>query len=364
MSQTNQQMTMFATGNTTQSSTATTNASSLVFAGSGIASVGLSGGTVLISVPAGGGAGDGGVFAGVSTAGNTAGSTGTVSTGNFVFVGSNNITLSQSTGAAGSAATLTILGPTLYSAGVSTDGNTAGSTGMVSNRIVYVGSNGITLSQSTGGASSATITINGPQATLNLWNPYPGMGVAPFAMQNATLRFQPMEVEQFVSATVLRHLGSFSVSSSSNSSWGGTISIHYGIYTKNVSTMSLASSGSVTYAFTNTSSNSFNNLHGQRNFSVPINLSMTPGDYFVGHIVRTSTVNANSWTMSNVMGSVTNAAFSGEFMIVTSNSNQRALGLGIYSVSVSTLPTAVGFSELTGSGQSSMFSQAFLFGSL
>lgn len=49
--QTNQQMTMFATGNTTQSSTNTTNASSIIFAGSGAASVGLSGGTVLVSVP-------------------------------------------------------------------------------------------------------------------------------------------------------------------------------------------------------------------------------------------------------------------------------------------------------------------------
>lgn len=51
-SQSNQQMTMFATGNTTQSSTGTTNASSLIFNGAGIASVGITGGSVVISVPA------------------------------------------------------------------------------------------------------------------------------------------------------------------------------------------------------------------------------------------------------------------------------------------------------------------------
>jgi hypothetical protein len=111
MSQTNQQITMFATSNTTQSSTGTTNASSLIFAGAGIASVGITNGSVLISVPSGGGAGDGGVFAGVSTMGNTAGSTGTVSTGNFVLVGTGAMTLSQSTGAAGSAATVTLSVP-------------------------------------------------------------------------------------------------------------------------------------------------------------------------------------------------------------------------------------------------------------
>ena len=82
------------------------------FSGAGIASVGITNNTVVISVPAGGGGGDGGVFAGVSNLGNTAGSTGTVSTGNFVLVGSNGITLSQSTGGAGSAATITINGPT------------------------------------------------------------------------------------------------------------------------------------------------------------------------------------------------------------------------------------------------------------
>lgn len=103
-------MTLFATSNTTQGTSGTSNASSLIFAGAGIASVGITNGSIVFSVPSGGGGADGGVFAGVSTMGNTAGSTGTVSTGNFVLVGSNGITLSQSTGAASSAATVTIQG--------------------------------------------------------------------------------------------------------------------------------------------------------------------------------------------------------------------------------------------------------------
>lgn len=100
----------YAVSNTTQSTSGTIPLSAMSFHGAGIASVGVSNGSVVISVPAGGGGGDGGVFAGVSTGGNTLGSTGTVSTGNFVLVGSNGITLSQSTGAAGSAATITISG--------------------------------------------------------------------------------------------------------------------------------------------------------------------------------------------------------------------------------------------------------------
>lgn len=55
-SQSNQQMTLFATGNTTQSSSGTMNASSIIFRGSGVASVGVSNGSVIVDVPAGGGA--------------------------------------------------------------------------------------------------------------------------------------------------------------------------------------------------------------------------------------------------------------------------------------------------------------------
>ena len=107
----NDSISMFAVSNTTQSTTGAVHKSVMSFAGAGIASVGVTGNSVLISVPAGGGAGDGGVFAGASTMGNTAGSTGTVSTGNFVLVGTGPISLSQSTGAAGSAATVSINAP-------------------------------------------------------------------------------------------------------------------------------------------------------------------------------------------------------------------------------------------------------------
>lgn len=101
-------LTAYANSNTTQSSSGTIALSSLNFAGAGIASVGITNGSVLISVPSGGGAGDGGVSAGVSNLGNTAGSTGIQTAGNFVLVGSNGITLSQSTGAGN--ATVTIQG--------------------------------------------------------------------------------------------------------------------------------------------------------------------------------------------------------------------------------------------------------------
>ena len=99
---------MFAASNTTLGTSGTQSIGSLVLAGAGNVSVGVSNGSYVIS--GSGGVGGGGVNFGVSTAGNTAGATGTVSTGNVVLVAAP-ISLSQATGAAGSAATITINAP-------------------------------------------------------------------------------------------------------------------------------------------------------------------------------------------------------------------------------------------------------------
>lgn len=81
--QSNQQLGAYAVSNTTQSSSGTIDARSLSFQGAGIASVGISNGSVIISVPSGGGAGDGGV--GISAGASS------VSSGNVVFSNSNSV---------------------------------------------------------------------------------------------------------------------------------------------------------------------------------------------------------------------------------------------------------------------------------
>lgn len=98
---------------------------------------------------------------GVSTFGNSAGTTGTVSN-QLILVGGSNISLSQSSGAGG--ATVTINGADTvghFSAGIS-DGNTLGSTGIGSQFLKLVGGSNITLSGSTDGGPNLTVTILGP----------------------------------------------------------------------------------------------------------------------------------------------------------------------------------------------------------
>lgn len=249
-------LTAYAQSNTTQSTSGTIPLSSLNFHGAGIASVGVSNGSVIISVPAGGGGGDGGVFAGVSTGGNTAGSTGTVSTGNFVLVGSNGITLSQSTGAAGSAATVSIIGVAPLS---------------------------------------------------RFWNGAPihtGAG-----QSNSLVSVVPFSVggPGYV-ASNLRVAQSWSVATAANASTAYVdASISAVLYSRNGSTLSSILSGSASYTKT-WSSNATGSVSGpQELFVTHAAATITPGEYFWAiHVSTTNTATggANTTALGNTQSAI------------------------------------------------------------
>lgn len=106
---------------------------------------------------------------GASNTGNTAGNTGTRQ-GTWVLAGSNSITISASSGGAG-VHTLWVQqtgGGGGIAAGVSNTGNTAGNTGTYSSgTIVFAGSNSLTLSQSTGGGGVHTIWLQPLNSALS-----------------------------------------------------------------------------------------------------------------------------------------------------------------------------------------------------
>jgi hypothetical protein len=131
---------------------------------------------------------------GMLDSGNTDGTSGYASgyLVNYVFVGSQNITLSQSLDGASGTVTINGMYPGesvnpvssanysgsltqfyapidhkhagIYSAGVSTFGSTAGSTGVLPGQIIFAGGNGIVLSQSTNASDEMTVSIMGQTA--------------------------------------------------------------------------------------------------------------------------------------------------------------------------------------------------------
>jgi hypothetical protein len=288
-------LTLYATSNTTQSSTGTQAASSLIFAGAGVASVGVTNGSIVVSVPAGGGGG--------------------------------------------------------FTGGMSNLGNTAGTTGLVSNRLALVGSQGITLSQSVNGAS-ATLTWLGP--VISSTEPMSNQGsLGAINAGNGTLWVLPVAIPAVLEMDRIIGMVAPTVSSSSNSSHGGSIWLAAGIFTQNAATLSLLVSSSTLYAWTNTSNNSTQVLSGGiRIISTPLSTTLQPGQYWLGYVSQTSTVNANWFTVSYLAASRLNTNYSGNFMSSTDNSQQMMLGWGSYSATTagSQMPSSMAFSNIRHEG--------------
>lgn len=309
---------LFATSNTTQSSSGTQNIDAITFAGAGIASVGITGGSVVVSVPAGGGAGDGGVFAGVSTMGNTAGSTGTVSTGNFVLVGSDNITLSQSTGAAGSAATVTILG---YMPRIG-----------LFNNLVAAGDSGNEPHKAFALLGAGTINVvpllNHPYA-----GPFPGLITAKTAYMRLSLSGSTATMSQ-----------SF------------TSSFFLGIYTSTGSTLSLLNSVSVSFGKGAAATNNSTQFVGNRYLTFASSAWSSepvfyPGSvYYLASFIRTSNVSNQTGTFFGAgYGWASNSqSHSGTIDVATQNATTMGIApwVGQFSVSSSAFPGSIASNDL------------------
>lgn len=194
------------------------NIGSVVFSNSNGVSFGLNGSTITASAAGGGGA----FSAGISTSGNTSGTTG-LANAQMVFVGGNNITLSQNTGAGGSN-TIVI--------SAAQGGIAAGTQTATSGTLVFANSNGVTFGMS--GSSQITASyIDGGAVTISNWEPYPpiGGGVAFSTMGQNTIYLQRLQPPVNVGFSNVERRMSGSFVSSTNSQ-AATHTYHYGLYSR------------------------------------------------------------------------------------------------------------------------------------
>ena len=274
--------------------------------------------------------------------GNTAAnSTGTIAAG-LVVNASTNITAWMSNGS------LVLSGPAAgagagFSAGVSTDGLTAGSTGVTGTRVVFVGTNGILLSQSTD-ANGATISAMPQLQYPRQFVPYIGTsGGVPHV--NGQLVIAPLAMPFAFSFTNYKALFSISISSSSNSSHAGAFSFFAGLYSQSGGTWSLASSASQSYQWTNTSNNSIASLTGLRAVTVPLNVTGLPNNYALAWFGLTSSTNANWFTMNSVSARAIIAA-APAIGAATNASLGMGEGFGAYSATTSAFPASIAHSQM------------------
>ena len=209
-----------------------------------------------------------------------------------------------------------------------------------------VGVSGIGIS-----TAGSTISIYQNVAQQSFFMAMPA-NASTFASQvgNGTVAVYPVVREGAFSASRADIWASVSVSSSSNSSHAGVLSVYAGIYTRNGSTLSLASSGSQSYQWSNTSNNSLGSIASLRQFSIPIDVNYTGGnDLWVAVMSRSSTTNANWFTASNILQS--SGGHSGQVIGLigdASNATRGPLGFGRFSASSTALPSSMGFSQITG----------------
>lgn len=383
-SQTNQTVGLYGVSNTTVNTSGTADARSISFAGAGGVSVQATNGSVLISGGAGGAGGvalydgansissgtaslaDGnGVSlgiagqtltasvaamfnAGMSTSGNTAGTTGTASN-QLIFVGGNNVTLSQSTGAGGN--TINISAPNFATATspfqIEFGGNTSGTMSTITTGAVqFAGGNNVTLSQ-----SQQSVTISGATVmpTLSRWEyPEGAFNSLPGGLGQGSLSIDHMYMPFNVTGTAMKIGGSLSAATNTSATTASAnVSLWMGIYTLNGSTLSLASSGSANNGFQwsqSASSTANTSINSMRQMTVPMNVNMTPGEYWVGAVISSaSTYTSFGYTMFG-NSQVTNSASGAVLTPIGSNTtaNRDAmLFQGIYTAATAAGPVTI-----------------------
>lgn len=378
-----------AAGNVTFSAGANSSGlASVIFSNSNGVSFGLGAGSVITASAAGGG----GVGGGVSNLGNTAGSTGTVTTGNIVFVGSGVISLSQSTGAAGSNATISILAPATSS---------------------LVGANGIEVS-----TNGSTITVR-PTFASYFANIDEVQGTQTMTMLQSTSGMFPFSLGEPISASFVRLLLSGSVLAASSTaattgnsqfSGGHSRSHNLVIYSRGIgaSSMSLQSvtstqvterysinvsaaanstqfSYSMRYTFPSFSGNigftrdysssaaslNFHTSHvtdftGNKVVDLPFEFSLSPGQYWLGYGVSSSTATQRTADLTrggiaftNFGVSQMNSAF-GTLGAATNSSVNIQPGLGSYSVVGGGTSASIDLTRISSSASQNMLYFQFM----
>ena len=368
-------------GNSTSAGAGYSNVSSgtLILAGGNNITLSQNGASVTISAGAGGGGG--GVGFGVSTAGNTAGSTGTVTTGNVVLVGSNAVSLSQSTGAAGSAATITInvpvqtnqsgglygLGHTTLTSSTTYDARSLSFNGLGAMTVGYSAGSGVMLSapatsslSATGWASlsvnGSTISVGAAAPQLSFFQPLgPIQSTTVTQNGNGSIQVYPAIAAFPFTASRADIMASVSAAALAASTEAQTLSMFVGLYSLNGSTLSLASSGSQSYAWVNSSGGSSSVITGLRRFSAPVNVNYTGGfDLFVGIMSSTTFANTNGISLSNVVIPVAPAVQLNGLIGETTNSTKQFVpGQGFYSATSAGMPASMGLAGIYGIGSGS-----------
>jgi hypothetical protein len=211
---------------------------------------------------------------------------------------------------------------------------------------VSFGLNGSTVTASAAGGGAAN-TINGYlEAFLD-------RELLAAQIGNNQLFVQPMNIREAVQFDEIGWVNNYSATS--NSSNSATLTLQVGIYTRNVSTLSLLTSVSNSFAVTNSGTvGSYSIYGGLREYPLPLTSTLSAGNYFIGFLSRTTTGGGAGMSWSNFVASNLNSAYSGRWGNANNASNQFAMGLGSFNTTTTAIPNSIGLSQINGSAAINM----------
>lgn len=168
------------------------------------------------------------------------------------------------------------------------------------------------------------------------------------SMVQGSLSLQYMPLACHVSASRAAAFLSVAVGTNAASTGQMGLSAWIGVYSLNGSTLSLASSQSTTYS-QSWSSNTTGSVNGARRVSMAMNMNGTPGEWWCGIVVSTSSGNlANTVVMAG--GPVIGSNNFADFSVLTTATMGQPAGLGIYSATTNGMPASIAFSEISQTG--------------
>jgi hypothetical protein len=357
---------MYAVSNTEgASSSSTFDARTLSFQGKGAVSVGFSNGSVVIDAPS---AAAGNVT--FSAGANSAGLASVVfSNSNGVSFGLNGSTITASAAGGGAAisggansqntGTVNFSNSNNITFGLSNNGVMTAS--VSGGSVVYVNSNGVSFgSSSAGSTTSITASVSAPATQSRYFHPDANYVSIMTSPAQGTHSIKYMQAPFNISATRVDIPVSISLATSATTNTAALVlSQWFGIYTRNGSTLSSVSTASTQTTWTWASNSaSFSSITGPRVFSLPINVNMTPGEYYIAYGLST---NSASVGLSTTNLGVTLSIFGGltgqtaiqvaqDIGVNTTASSNIWFGHGVYSAQSAGVFPAISISGIGQSG--------------
>jgi hypothetical protein len=283
------------------------------------------------------------------------------------FSNANNVTFGTS---AGSIITASVAAPGAAAEnnwfnllGANTAGNTtaSGSTiGVSGINLTLSGTNGSVWNISAPATSSLSATggiklsTNGSTISIGMGNilsdfRHPeNMWTSLGAQGQGSLSIKHMYAPFNITGTAMKIGGSLSAATNTSATTASAnISLWMGIYTLNGSSLSLASSGSANNGFQwslSASTTANTSIQSMRQMTVPMNVNMTPGEYWVAAVISSATTYTSAGFTLYGGNLINNAASAGVFAPIgsgTTASSMPILFQGIYTAATSVGPSSM-----------------------